>query len=654
MLDLSSLDQPSDQSWADMVDEELEISQSVDDKFTDSPSSEHTPSHDTAKGADATSKPSTSAAESKSQRDEQPKEEKEKPTDSASGVVWRIPDAKQRQEQKSVLQMLIERRKNLEKLNDEQQQQQQDGGRESYKREQRQRHKDVEERHQSSSGRSHTVDSWRRPIGKYERIPVRPIENNQISQWASYSESLQKEYKEEQEEAKREFIRRFGSKAANDMVDRSDDSNSPKAAVSTPIEIKISADGPSDWADDIPSDDEWPVHNEDMESDKTKEEDVTKHEDELVDAMQKTRLEEDNVIRQPVDEKRSNDGSTMSAVPTESNVTNDSSTPETHATHYAEEKDDIDQKQPWKEVSVGWQTFAENEAKSMENNKEEEKVHQPNDTSTISNIDQQQYQHNDTSTISNIDQQQQQLNDTSVNSDVDQQQQQPMEQPTKPTVHELPGQLKWAAFAHEESQKKTMRTPIIHASPSVSSGTSTSYSSNRDPPQTPDDGTRARSPSCSTSTANSDDHLPSASSPPPPRSTSPLKKKTPLTARSARSQIMSHLFKNEKKARPVTSTEHTVAQQQLQQPPMVESKERQTHVERVHSTAFETSSVTSDHETASVGTSNSYHSATDYSTSSSQQKPININNDRAANSWQLFAREHDTTAQMHRSPRSYR
>lgn len=647
MLDLSSLDQPSDQSWADMVDEELEISQSVDKKSTDSPSSEHTPSHDTAKGADATSEPSTSAAESKLQRDEQPKEEKEKPTDSGSGVVWRIPDAKQRQEQKSVLQMLIERRKNLEKLNNEQQQQQQDGGHESYKREQRQRRKDVEKQHQSSSGRSDTVDSWRRPIGKYERIPVRPIENNQIHQWASYSESLQNEYKEEQEEAKREFIRRFGSKAANDMVDRSDSSNGSnraKAAVSTPIEIKISADGPSDWADDIPSDDEWPVHNEDMESDKTttKEEDVTKHEDELVDAMQKTRLEEDNIIRQPVDEKRSNDGSTMSAVPTESNVTNDSSTPEIHATLYAEEKDDIDQKQPWKEVSLGWQTFAENEAKSMENNREEEKVHQANDTSTISNIDQQQYQHNGTSTISNVDQQQQQ----------------PMEQPPvspiKPTVHELPGQLKWAAFAHEESQKKTMRTPIIHASPSVSSGTSTSYSSNRDPPQTPDDGTRARSPSCSTSTANSDDHLPSASSPPPPRSTSPLKKKTPLTARSARSQIMNHLLKNEKKARPVTSTEKTVAQQQLQLHPMVEFKERQTHVERVHSTALETSSVTSDHETASVGTSNSYHSTTDYSTSSSQQKPININNDRAANSWQLFAREHDTTAQMHRSPRSYR
>lgn len=629
MLDLSSLDQPSDQSWADMVDEELENVQSDDDKSTSTPSSEHTPSH--ANGASASN---ASAVESKPARDEQPKEEKEKQADSSSGVVWRIPDAKQRQEQKSVLQMLIERRKNLDKLNDEQQQQQQqrqDRRRESYKREQR---RDVEERRQQSPvGRSDSWDSWRRPIGKYERIPVRPLEENKISQWASYSATLQKEFKEEQEEAQREFIRRFGSKAANDRMDGSNSShgsNSPKAATSTPIEIKISADGPSDWADDFPSDDEWPVHNDDhddddnnnMESDRT----TTKDENVLVNEMQKTRLEEEPSPF--VDESKISNAPTAAAAPVENNIANGASAPERDATPCSEEKD-IDQKQQQQqqpeEVSMGWQAFAENGAKPTENKKDEEEQHQPNDTSTSSDTDQQQ------------------------------------PPPPRSAVHELPGQLKWAAFAHEESQKKTMKTPIIHASPSVSSGTSASYSS-RDPPQTPDDGTQAHSPSCSTSTANSDKQPPSSlslsSSPPQPtrRSPSLLKKKTPLPARSARSQIMGHLLKNERKPRPLTTTENKVAQQ-LQQPAMGEFKERQTHVERVHSSTLETSSVTSDHGTASVATSNSHHSTTTdhhHHHHHSTSKPININNDRAANSWQLFAQEHDTTAEMHRSPRSYR
>lgn len=633
MLDLSSLDQPSDQSWADMVDEELENVQSDDDKSTSTPSSEHTPSH--ANGASASN---ASAGESKPARDEQPKEEKEKQADSSSGVVWRIPDAKQRQEQKSVLQMLIERRKNLEKLNDEQQQQQQqDRRRETYKREQR---RDVEERRQSSAGRSDSVDSWRRPIGKYERIPVRPLEENKISQWASYSATLQKEFKEEQEEAQREFIRRFGSKAANDRMDGSNSSNgsnSPKAATSTPIEIKISADGPSDWADDFPSDDEWPVHHDDddgenVESDRaTTKEDFTKDENELVNEMQKTRLEEES--SPIVDESKINSRPTVAAVPVENNSANDASALEHDGTLDNEEKD-MDQKQQQQpdEVSMGWQAFAENGTKPIENKKEEEEQHRPSDTSASSDIDQQQ------------------------------QQQRPPPAAAKSAVHELPGQLKWAAFAHEESQKKTMKTPIIHASPSVSSGTSASYSS-RDPPHTPDEGTRAQSPSCSTSTTNSDKQPPSSSlslssSPPQPRqrSPSPLKKKTPLPARSARSQIMGHLLKNERKPRPLTTTENKVAQQ-LQQPAMVEFKERQTHVERVYPSTLETSSVTSDHETASVATSNSHHSTTadhHHSTSPSQPKPININNDRAANGWQLFAQEHDTTAEMHRSPRSYR
>lgn len=674
MLDLSSLDQPSDQSWADMVDEELDNVRSDDDKSTSTPSSEHTPSH--ANGARASN---ASAVESKPARDEQSKEEKEKQADSSSGVVWRIPDAKQRQEQKSVLQMLIERRKNLDKLNDEKQQQQQqpqqDRRRESYKRDQR---RDMEERRQQSpAGRSDSVDSWRRPIGKYERIPVRPLEENKISQWASYSATLQKEFKEEQEEAQREFIRRFGSKAANDRMDGSNSSNgssSPKAATSTPIEIKISADGPSDWADDFPSDDEWPVHNDDndddddnnnMESDRTTTKD---DENVIVDEMQKTRLEDEPSPF--VDESKISNAPTAAAVPVENNITNDASAPEHDATPRSEEKD-IDQKQQQQqqpeEVSMGWQAFAENGTKPTENKKQEEGQHQPNDTSTSNDIDQKQQQRpeevsmgwqafaeNGTKPAENKkeEEEQRQPNDTSTSSDIDQQ----PPPPPRSTVHELPGQLKWAAFAHEESQKKTMKAPIIHASPSVSSGTSASYSS-RDPPQTPDDGTQAHSPSCSTSTTNSDKQPPSSlslsSSPPQPtrRSPSPLKKKTPLPARSARSQIMGHLLKNERKPRPLATTENKVAQQ-LQQPAMVEFKERQTHVERVHSSTLETSSVTSDHATASVATSNSHHSTTtaDHSTS----KPININNDRAANSWQLFAQEHDTTAEMHRSPRSYR
>ncbi|KAI7883573.1 hypothetical protein K492DRAFT_175377 [Lichtheimia hyalospora FSU 10163] len=607
MLDLSSLDQPSNQSWADMMDEELDTVGSDEDNPTLPPSSDHTPSH-----ANETNESSASAVESKPEQDESPKEEKEKQADS-SGVVWRIPDAKQRQEQKSVLQMLIERRKNLDKLKEEQQQ---DQGHESYKREQRQRRRDGEEQQQQSAGRSQSVDSWRRPIGKYERIPVRPLEENKISQWASYSKTLQKEFKEEQEEAKREFIRRFGSKAANDSMDGSNSSNgsnSPKPAISTtPIDIKISADGPSDWADDIPSDDEWPVHhdedNDDIEPDRT----TTKDGNELVNEMQKIQLEENNVIRQstPADDEVP----TTSTVPIE-NI--GSPAPE----HICDEEKETNQKQSLEQVSRGWQAFAENEAVPIENKKKEEEQHPP------------------------------------VSNDIDQQQQQPIEKsmsPTKATVQELPGQLKWTAFAHEESRKKIVKAPIIHASPSVSSGTSASYGS-KDLPQTPDDNIRARSPSCSTSTANSDVRSPSASSPspPPPRSTSPLKKKTPLPVRSARSQIMGHLFKNDKKARPLTTTENTVAQQ-LQQPPMVEFKEHQTHVERVHSSTLETSSVTSDRETASVAISNRGHSATDHPTSSSQQKPINIDNNRAANGWQLFAREHDRTAQMHRSPRSYR
>ena len=611
MLDLSSFDQPSNQSWADMMDEELDTVRSDDDNPTIPPSSEHTPSH-----ANETSESSASAVESKPEQDESPKEEKEKQADS-SGVVWRIPDAKQRQEQKSVLQMLIERRKNLDKLKEEQQQDQEHV---PYKREQRQQRRDREEQQQQSTGRSHSVDSWRRPIGKYERIPVRPLEENKISQWANYSETLQKEFKEEQEEAKREFIRRFGSKAANDGMDGSNSSNgsnSPKPATSTtPIDIKISADGPSDWADDIPSDDEWPVHHDededgDMESDRP----TTKDHNELVNEMKNIRLEEKNVIRQstPPDDKVP----ITSTVPIENN----GSPPPEHTVTPCDEEKETNQKQSLEQVSSGWQAFAEKEAKPMKNKQKEEEQHQP------------------------------------VSNDTDQQQQQPMEKsmtPPKATIQELPGQLKWAAFAHEESRKKTVKAPIIHASPSVSSGTSASYGS-KDLPQTPDDNIRARSPSCSTSTANSEVRSPSASSPspPPPRSTSPLKKKTPLPVRSARSQIMGHLFKNDKKARPSTTTENTVAQQ-LQQPPTVEFKEHQTHVERVHSSTLETSSVTSDHETASVAISNAGHSTTDHPTSFSQSKPINIDNNRAANGWQLFAREHDTTAQMHRSPRSYR
>ncbi|KAI9314833.1 hypothetical protein BX666DRAFT_1963939 [Dichotomocladium elegans] len=227
MLDLDSFYRSPNESWADMMDEEDENLVSDNHGGPDAKAKTKPNSSDAGitKTQELEKKHTTStltiAASFSEATGARRKPETELKKSNDGGIVWRIPSAKEREQQKAAMESLIEqRRQNIDKLD-------------SWRRNDDDRPKLVA---------SDLATSWRRPIHKYEHIPVRPSEVNNVQGWASYSETLQKEYNEECEAAKQEFIRRFGSattERANEMANH------------TPSESLVAVDDPSDGPDDI-------------------------------------------------------------------------------------------------------------------------------------------------------------------------------------------------------------------------------------------------------------------------------------------------------------------------------------------------------------------------------------------------------------------
>ncbi|KAI9492827.1 hypothetical protein BDB00DRAFT_418680 [Zychaea mexicana] len=250
MINLSLFNQPPGESWADMMEEEDEDDdkvnnsspgQGVNDEIGESIGGSTTT--ETEKTTDASlnelvedknfqdvkeeSKIITVSNDNKKeQADRKSPEPVQKGKANTSGIVWRLPTKVQKERQEEYMRQLVERRQNSE-----------------------------------------NSDNWRRkddgPSSWRSSRVYKPPEKNNSQQWHTYSEVLQQEYEEEREEAKREFIRRFGSAPGEEPEESSLSQPSP-AVRPTQTSINITADGPSDWADDVPTSDEEGEEDDDV------------------------------------------------------------------------------------------------------------------------------------------------------------------------------------------------------------------------------------------------------------------------------------------------------------------------------------------------------------------------------------------------------
>ncbi|KAI9262237.1 hypothetical protein BDA99DRAFT_510637 [Phascolomyces articulosus] len=280
MIDLSSFDQKPGESWADMMDEEDEEEEKESNEKDESLSDPNASNNcgDTIDSIDIeennTKQDLTDTANQREEKDDindkednsngetdikaidkiqaiiEMEEKKWLEAKAAtkktgnSGIVWRLPSAEQKKQQQEFIQRLVEQRQNIDKVD-------------SWRKKTAKNDED---------NRGTGASSWR--SNKSYHAP----EKNTSQQWHAYSEVLQQEYEEQVEESRKEFIRRFGSKNAQDKQNETSSSSPTPELPQEPTKpsILISADGPSDWADDIPTSDEEEEEQE-MEEEKIEE-----------------------------------------------------------------------------------------------------------------------------------------------------------------------------------------------------------------------------------------------------------------------------------------------------------------------------------------------------------------------------------------------
>ncbi|KAI7852831.1 hypothetical protein BDC45DRAFT_512655 [Circinella umbellata] len=284
MIDLSSFYQESGESWADMMDEENEDEEDVEKNNNKSHSSDchdATDSNNKLNPNESTSDVSSIEKENgeadvketvdennKNDNNDKLKEYYENIESTikriealattktirkkesggngrggTGGIVWRLPSEEQKKQQQEVIQQLVRQRQNID-----------------------------------------AEDNWRRPKKELDdktqwrsNKPYRAPEKNNSKQWHLYSEELQVEYEEQVEESRKEFQRKFGTKSAsndNDSKTKPKEKPEPVLPLADPVKpsILISADGPSDWADDIPDTDDDNEEEEKEEEEKEEEE----------------------------------------------------------------------------------------------------------------------------------------------------------------------------------------------------------------------------------------------------------------------------------------------------------------------------------------------------------------------------------------------